>query len=149
MSLHLVPVSQRDAKRFTAMWHRHHAPPRGMKYAVGAANELDVLVAIAIAGRPVARLYDNGLTIEVTRVTSDGTPNACSLLYGACVRAAWALGYCRVITYTQEGEPGTSLRAAGWRVLAERPAHNGWDRPSRPRDAREDEGIPRTLWEAT
>jgi hypothetical protein len=147
MSLYLVPVSQRDAKAFTAMHHRHHAPPRGMKFAVGAASG-GVLVAVAIAGRPVARLLDNGQTLEVTRLTSDGTPDACSMLYAACWRAAKALGYTRVITYTQAGEAGSSLRAAGWQVVAERPAHPGWDRPSRPRELRGTEGIPRTLWEA-
>jgi hypothetical protein len=130
------------------MWHRHHQPPRGMIFAVGAATEDGVLVAVAIAGRPVARLFDNGQTLEVTRVTSDGTLNACSLLYGACWRAAKALGYTRLITYTQAGEDGASLRAAGWRIIAERAAHKGWDRPSRPRHETGTEGIPRTLWEA-
>jgi hypothetical protein len=148
VSLRLVPVSQRDAKAFTAMWHRHHAPPRGMKFAVGVADDEGVLRAIAITGRPVARLLDNGQTLEVTRVTSDGTPDACSLLYGACWRAAKALGYTRLVTYTQADEPGTSLRAAGWRVVAQRAAHAGWDRPSRPRASIGSEGIPRTLWEA-
>lgn len=146
-ALHLVPVSQRDAKAFCAMWHRHHAPPRGMKFAVGAATG-GVLVAIAIAGRPVARAYDDGQTLEVTRVASDGTRNACSMLYGACARAAFALGYTRIVTYTQEGESGASLRAAGWRVVAERKPRPGWNVPSRPREASGSEGIARTLWEA-
>ena len=147
-ALHLAPVSQRDAKAFTAMWHRHHAPPRGMKFAVGAADEQGVLRAIAIAGRPVARFFDNGQTLEVTRVTSDGTGNAGSMLYGACWRAAKALGYTRLITYTQDGETGASLLAAGWRIVAERPAHSGWNRPSRPREPKGTEHMPRTLWEA-
>jgi hypothetical protein len=124
-------------------------PPRGMKFAVGIADEESVLRAVAIAGRPVARLLDNGQTLEVTRVTTDGCPDACSMLYGACWRAAKALGYTRLVTYTQQGETGASLRAAGWRVLAERPAHPGWDRPSRPRDAKGTEHMPRTLWEAS
>jgi hypothetical protein len=149
MSLRLVPVSQRDAKAFTAMWHRHHAPPRGMKFAVGVADSGGVLRAVAIAGRPVARLFDDGSTLEITRVTSDGTPNACSMLYGACRRAAFALGWTRLVTYTQADEPGASLRAAGYRVIAERPAHPGWDRPSRPRAELGTEQIPRTLWEAS
>lgn len=146
--LRIVPVSQRDAKAFCAMWHRHHQPPRGMKFAVGAATPDGTLHAIAIAGRPVARLFDNGQTLEVTRVASDGSPNACSMLYAACWRAAKALGYTRLITYTQGGESGTSLRAAGWHVVAERPAHPGWNRPSRPRDQKGTEHIARTLWEA-
>ncbi|WP_431040033.1 XF1762 family protein [Streptomyces sp. P9-1] len=148
MTLHLVPVRFRDAAAYVAMWHRHHPPPVGMVFAVGAADDTGTLRGVAIVGRPVARLYDNGQTLEVTRVATDGTRNACSLLYGACRRAAFALGYTRLITYTQAGETGASLRAAGWRVLAERPPRPGWDRPSRPRHATGTELIPRTLWEA-
>jgi hypothetical protein len=147
VSLHLVPVTFADARGFTAMWHRHHAPPVGMKFAVGAADETGVLVGVAITGRPVARYLDDGTTLEVARVAVDGTRNACSMLYAASWRAASALGYCRLITYTQRGESGASLRAAGWRVIAERPPHAGWDRPSRPRQAKGTEHIPRTLWE--
>ncbi len=144
--LTLVPVRLRVAGDFVAAHHRHHQRPAGGLYAVGVATD-EVLVGVAIVGRPVARMLDNGQTAEVTRCCTDGTPHACSMLYAAAWRAARALGYTRLITYTQAGEPGTSLRAAGWRVIAERPAHAGWDRPSRPR---EDRGRPiaRTLWEA-
>ena len=119
------------------------------KFCVGVANKAGVLVGVSIVGRPVARHFDNGQPLEVTRTAPDGTPNANSMLYGAAARATWALGYTRLITYTQAGETGASLRAAGWRVIAERPAHPGWDRPSRPREQRGTEGIPRTLWEAS
>jgi hypothetical protein len=146
-ALHLVPVRSRDARQFVAMWHRHHPPPVGQIFAVGVATEEGVLVGVAIVGRPVARMLDNGQTLEVTRTATDGTRNANSLLYGACWRAARALGYTRLITYTQAGETGASLRAAGWRVVAERPATPGWGRPSRPRRLRGTEQIPRTLWE--
>lgn len=146
--LHLVPVRSREARRFVAMWHRHHQPPAGQIFAVGVATDDQVLRGVAIVGRPVARHLDNGQTLEVTRTATDGTVNANSMLYGACTRAAWALGYTRLITYTQAGESGASLRAAGWRVLAHRPANPGWDRPSRPRARRGTEDIPRTLWEA-
>jgi hypothetical protein len=146
--LHLVPVRSREARRFVAMWHRHHLPPVGQIFAVGVATDDGVLCGVAIVGRPVARLLDNGQTLEVTRTATDGTRNVNSMLYGACWRAASALGYTRLITYTQAGETGASLRAAGWRVIAERPARPGWDRPSRPRQLRGTEEIPRTLWEA-
>lgn len=146
--LHLVPVRSREARAYVAMWHRHHAPPVGQIFAIGAATDDGVLRGVAIVGRPVARLLDNGQTLEVTRTATDGTRNANSLLYGACWRAARALGYTRLITYTQAGETGASLRASGWRVIAERPAAPGWDRPSRPRTLRGTEEIPRTLWEA-
>jgi len=148
-TLHLVPVRSRDARAYVAMWHRHHQPAQGQIFAVGVATDDGVLRGVAVAGRPVARLLDNGQTLEVTRVATDGTHNACSLLYGACWRAAKALGYTRLITYTQAGETGASLRATGWRVIAERPATPGWDRPSRPRKPRGTEEIPRTLWEAS
>jgi hypothetical protein len=149
MSLHLVPIRFRDAAAFVAMWHRHHQPPPGMVFAVGVADDTGTLRGVAIVGRPVARHFDNGQTLEVTRTATDGTTNANSLLYGTAWRAARALGYTRLITYTQAGESGSSLRGAGWRVVAERPANPGWDRPSRPRQLTGVENIPRTLWEAT
>jgi hypothetical protein len=130
------------------MWHRHHAPPVGCKFCLGAALA-DKLVGVAIVGRPVARHLDDGHTLEVTRTATDGTSNVNSLLYGAAWRATKALGYTRLITYTQAGETGASLRGAGWRILAERPARPGWDRPSRPRTATGTEHMPRTLWEAS
>jgi hypothetical protein len=146
--LRIVPVRFRDACGFVAMWHRHHRPPRGCKFALGVADAGRTLRGVAIVGRPVARHFDNGVTVEVTRVATDGTPNTGSMLYAAAWRAAKALGYCRVITYTQRGESGATVRAAGWRVVAERPPHAGWDRPSRPRRAAGTEHIARTLWEA-
>jgi hypothetical protein len=131
------------------MWHRHHQPPVGCKFCLGVADGADVLRGVAIVGRPVARLLDDGSTLEVNRTATDGTSNANSMLYGAAWRAAKALGYRRLITYTQAGEAGSSLRAAGWRVIAERPARPGWNVPSRPREVTGTEGIPRTLWEAS
>jgi hypothetical protein len=148
VSLRLVPVTFETACGFVAMWHRHHTAPRGHKFSVGVAVG-DTLVGVAMVGRPVARHYDDGHTLEVNRTATDGTPNANSMLYGAAWRAASALGYRRLITYTQAGETGGSLRAAGWRVVAQRPATQGWTRPSRPREDRGTDGIPRTLWEAS
>jgi hypothetical protein len=149
MSLRLVPVSLAQANEHVAAWHRHNRPVPGAKFCVGAADEDDVLRAVAIAGRPVARNFDDGMTIEVNRVASDGTRNANSLLYGACTRAAFALGYRRVITYTLAAESGSSLRAAGWKVVAIRPPSKGWSVPSRPRDnSRYPTGVARQLWEA-
>ncbi|GGW41146.1 XF1762 family protein [Streptomyces xantholiticus] len=148
MGLHLVPVRFRDARDFVAMWHRHNPPPVGMIFAVGAADDDGILRGVLVAGRPVARHLDDGRTLEVTRSATDGTRNANSMLYGAAWRAASALGYRRLITYTQASETGASLRAAGWRVLAQRPARGGWDCPSRPRAETRSERMPRTLWEA-
>ncbi|MFF4276187.1 XF1762 family protein [Streptomyces sp. NPDC001536] len=146
--LHLVPVRQKDAKAFVATWHRHHRPPAGSVFCVGAADDAGVLHAVAMVGRPVARVLDNGQTLEVTRTATDGVRNANSLLYGAAWRAAKALGYTRLITYTQAGESGASLRGAGWQVIAQRPPRRGWDCPSRPRTPNGNDQVARTLWEA-
>ena len=87
----------------------------GSKFAIGAQVG-EQLVGVAIVGRPVAPRLDDGLTAEITRVCTDGTRNACSLLYGACRKAAKALGYVRIFTYTLPEEGGSSLRAAGFRL---------------------------------
>lgn len=148
-ALRIVPIRFRDACGFVEMWHRHHAPPIGCKFCIGIADDDNVLRGVAIVGRPVARMLDDGLTLEVTRTATDGTSNTNSMLYGGAWRAAKALGYRRLITYTQQGETGASLRAAGWQVIAQRPPRPGWNMPSRPRTPTGTEGIPRTLWEAS
>jgi hypothetical protein len=149
MALRLVPVSFADACAFVAEHHRHHQAPAGHKFSVGVSDEHGVLRGVAIVGRPVSRvLAAEGDTLEVVRTATDGTANANSMLYGAAKRAAFALGYRRLITYTQAGETGASLRAAGFRVLAERPARSGWSVPSRPRISRGTDSVARTLWEA-
>lgn len=147
--LRLVPVSFADASSFVAAWHRHHVPPIGHKFSVGVADADGLLRGVAMVGRPVARHYDDGLTLEVNRTATDGTANANSMLYGAAWRAAKALGYQRLITYTQAGESGASLRAAGWAVVAELSERKGWDTPSRPREGRGVDGVQRLLWEAS
>ncbi|MFD9190357.1 XF1762 family protein [Streptomyces phaeochromogenes] len=144
-----MPLRHKAAKEFVAAWHRHHKPPAGAVFTVGAADEDGVLRAVAIVGRPVARHLDDGQTLEVTRTATDGVSNANSLLYGASWRAAKALGYTRLITYTQEGESGASLRGAGWRVIARRSPRRGWHCASRPREETGTENVARTLWEAT
>lgn len=149
MSLHLVPVTFAQASEFVAAWHRHHEPPVGHKFSVGVADDSGVLRGVAMVGRPVARHMDDGATLEVNRTATDGTDNANSMLYAAAWRAAKALGYRRLITYTQASESGASVRAAGWRVLAQRPPRPGWDVPSRPREDRGTAGVQRTLWEAS
>lgn len=148
MSLRIVPVSFRDACDFVEAWHRHNPPPLRVKFQMGVADDEDVLRGVAMVGRPVARMLDDGLTLEVNRTATDGTPNANSLLYGAAWRAAKALGYRRLVTYTQAAESGSSLRAAGWCVVAQRPPRRGWDMPSRPRDGSSYLSTARTLWEA-
>jgi hypothetical protein len=144
----MVPVSLAEANEFVSMWHRHHQPTIGHKFSIGVAAD-DTLHGVAIIGRPSARHYDDGLTLEVTRSCTDGTEHVNSMLYGAAWRAAKALGYGRLITYTQAGESGSSLAGAGWKVVAELPARKGWNCPSRPRSDRGVDGIARKLWEAS
>jgi hypothetical protein len=143
--LRIVPVSRDQAFDFIAAWHRHHQPPQGYKFALGVVAG-DMLVGVATAGRPVAKAFDDGLTLEVTRVATDGTEHACSALYGACWRVARSAGYRRALTYTQDGESGASLRAAGWVHAATRAARDGWDTPSRRRDNVAYESVGRLLW---
>jgi hypothetical protein len=110
-----VPLTSKVANDYVARWHRHHGPiPGGFAWwAVGAIRDGEV-VGVAIAGRPTNRNNDDGQTVEVLRVATDGTVNACSVLYGACARAAKAIGARRIITYTLDDESGASLRGAGW-----------------------------------
>lgn len=125
MTLSIIPVSFRQAKEYVSEHHRHNRPPQGMKFAIGAAKE-DVLVGVAVAGRPSSRVLDNGLTLEVTRTCTTGEKNVNSMLYGAVWRAAKAMGYTKLITYTRQDESGASLRAAGFVVDAELRARKGW-----------------------
>lgn len=111
----VVPITLRKANDYIAEYHRHHGKlPNGMAWWCVAAITDSALVGVAIAGRPSNRNNDDGQTVEVHRVCTDGTPNAPSALYGACARAAKAIGARRILTYTLESEPGTSLKAAGW-----------------------------------
>jgi len=146
-SLRLVPISLAVANEHVAAWHRHNKPVIQCIFRVGVADADGVLRAVAIVERPKARGNAQADTVEITRVASDGTRNACSMLYGACARAAFALGYRRVITYIQGDEPGTSLNASGFRLIASRPERPGWHTPSRPRDNSTYRSTPRQLWE--
>ncbi len=125
MTVTIVPCFLGEAAEFIGNFHRHNKPPVGGIFAVGASDGTG-LVGVATVGRPTARLMQDGRTVEVTRCcVSDNAPKGTpSALYGACWRAARALGWGRLITYTLTSEGGASLRGAGWRVLAERPANN-------------------------
>jgi hypothetical protein len=107
-----------------------------------------LIVGVAIVGRPVARMLDDGFTCEVTRVCTDGAGNACSMLYGTCWRAARALGFTRAVTYTEANESGASLRAAGWLLDAELEPRTGWGWSGRPRQDRGTDRVARLGWKA-
>jgi hypothetical protein len=128
-----VPSTLKEANAFVARHHRHHKPVPGHKFSVAVADEMGEVRGVAIVGRPVARNLDDGSTLEVTRVATDGFPNACSALYGAARRAAFALGYRRLVTYSLRTEGGASLRGAGWRLIGEA-GGGSWSRAGRPRD---------------
>lgn len=131
MALVLTPITLREANAYVRRLHRHHQPVRGCVCVVAVSDETGVR-GVAVVGRPKARKLQDAWTAEVTRVCTDGARNACSMLYGACWRAAKALGYRRLITYTLPEEGGASLRAAGWECKG--PAGGGtWNRKDRPR----------------
>lgn len=131
MSLELVPVNLDEANVFVARLHRHHNPVPGAKFSIGVADDQEIR-GVIIVGRPTARMSDNGFTVEVTRCCTDGARNAPSMLYRAAWRAARAMGYRRLITYTLPEEGGASLRGAGFKLLGEA-GGGSWSRESRPR----------------
>lgn len=113
LRLEVRPITLREASEYINANHRHHNATVGCKFAIGCFAG-DKMVGCAVCGRPVSRHLDNGLTLEINRVCTDGTRNACSILYGACCRIAKAMGYHKVITYTLRSEPGTSLKASNF-----------------------------------
>ena len=131
VSLSVVPMTLTEAKAFIDREHRHHRAPQGGLFAIGAA-ENEAVVGVVVVGRPVARMLADGWTCEVTRLATDGSRNACSLLYRAAWRAARAMGYRRLVTYTLPEEGGSSLRAAGFTLIGEA-GGGSWSRESRPR----------------
>jgi len=143
----IVPISLEEANAFVSIHHRHHKPVIGHKFSIAVADG-ETVRGIVIVGRPVARGLDDGWTLEVNRCCTDGMKNACSMLYGAAWRAAKALGYLKLVTYTLPEEGGASLRAAGWKVIGLRGGGN-WNTPARPRiDTAEMLRGQKTLWEA-
>lgn len=129
--MNVVPMTLRAAREYVNTNHRHHRAPQGGLFAVGAMDG-ERLIGCAIVGKPVARMLNDGGTVEITRLCTDGTRNACSFLYRVCVRVANAMGYRRVLTYTLATEDGSSLRGAGFR-LAGKTKGGSWSRPSRER----------------
>lgn len=131
MTLTLTPITLREANAYVERHHRHHQPARGCIACVAVADD-EAVRGVAIVGRPVARMLDDGWTAEVLRCCTDGARNAPSMLYGAAWRAVRALGYRKIVTYTLPEEGGASLRAAGWRCIGEA-GGGSWSRRERPR----------------
>lgn len=116
--LELVPISLKEANAFVGRHHRHHKSVVGHKFSVAASNG-EKIVGVAIVGRPVSRYLDDGWTLEVNRLCTDGTKNACSFLYSAAWRCAKNMGYKKLITYIPNTENGSSLKASGWKCVGE------------------------------
>lgn len=116
--LELVPITLKEANFFVEQHHRHHKPVTGHKFSI-AASDGEKIVGVAIVGQPVSRYLDDGWTLEVNRLCTDGTKNACSFLYSAAWRAAKNMGYKKLITYILQSENGASLKASGWKCVGE------------------------------
>lgn len=130
--LEAISLSLQEANEFVLNLHRHHPPVHRDKFRVGATLD-GKLVGVAQVGRPISRMLDDGKTVEVVRLATDGTKNVCSFLYSRCARASKELGYKKIITYILESEKGTSLEASGW-CFDGITGGGSWSCPSRPRE---------------
>lgn len=130
--MEIRPISWNEANRYVVQNHRHNGATSGNKFSIGVYDG-DRLCGVAMCCRPVARGLDDGLTLEISRVCTDGTRNACSMLYGASVRVAKAMGYKKVITYTLQSESGASVKAANFKCVEGNAGGVDWNVPSRPR----------------
>jgi hypothetical protein len=122
----IIPLTLAQVNDLVAKLHRHHKPARGHRFSLGVVRDDGELCGAAIVGRPVARKVPQYEVAEVTRLVTDGTPNACSILYGAAARVAKEMGFTSIQTYTLESEPGTSLAASGWKFVR-RTAGGDWN----------------------
>lgn len=125
--LRIAPATLAEANDLVSRWHRHHAPAQGYRFALLVVDGAGIVHGAAISGRPVSRRFDRRAVIEVTRVVTDGTKNACSLLYAASARVAREMGYRKIQTYIGADELGTSLRAAGWALEANDAGGPDWN----------------------
>lgn len=132
--LKAIPVTLRDANEYVRVFHRHHAPVYRDKFRIGCIDTAgNRMVGVIQVGRPVSRILDNGQTLEVVRLCTDGTKDACSFLYSRAARVCKELGYSKIITYILDSETGVSLKAAGWTFEAYT-SGGSWNRTKRPRD---------------
>lgn len=144
MSLLIVPMTLKNLNEYVFLHHRHHKKVQGHKFSIGIKSD-NIVVGCCSVGRPVARNCDQYNTVEVTRLVTDGTKNACSMLYGAAARIAKELGYSKIQTYILETEPGTSLLAAGWSFESTSPGGQWKHTDGKPR--RTDQPIsPKQRW---
>ena len=112
--LTVKPIAFKDASLYINTHHRHHKATVGCKFCISVVDDGGQIHGVAVCGRPVSRHLDDGDTLEINRVCTDGTRNACSMLYSASCRIAKAMGYKKVITYILESENGASLKASNF-----------------------------------
>src|SRR3990167_7720930 len=113
--LKIIPLELSDANSLVKRWHRHHKEVQGHRFSIGVMDDkTGKIVGAAVVGRPVARRINYRTTLEVTRLVTDGTKNACSILYAACARIGKEMGYQKIQTYILDSETGVSLKAASW-----------------------------------
>lgn len=134
--LTVKPISLAKANEYIIKNHRHHSKVTGHKFSLSCYDG-DRLCGVACVGRPMSRKIDNGDVLEVTRLCTDGTYNACSILYARCARVAKDMGYKKIITYILETEDGTSLKASGWHCELESAGGGLWNCATRPREIEE------------
>lgn len=147
----IIPITFKDSCLFVKENHRHNKPPQGHKFSIGLIDDDKNLIGVGMAGRPIARAFDNGFTLEVIRTCTLGDSNANSMIYGAIWKIAKAMGYTRCITYTQHDESGSSLKGAGWIKVKDLPSRKSWAESSVKLKDKKDPvgsgGVSRTLWE--
>lgn len=128
-----VPMELKDAQAYINKYHRHHQASHRDKFRIGASDG-ERIIGVVQVGRPVSRYLDDGKTLEVLRLCTNGDANVCSFLYSKSARIAKEMGYQKIITYILETEVGTSLRASGWVCEAVGVGGSDWNVPSRPRE---------------
>jgi len=119
-------VTLAEARAFIERHHRHHNPPVGHRLSLGCYAG-GRLCGVAVLSRPVARMTDARAVLEVSRVCTDGTPNACSKLLSIAARFARLVGFESIQTFTLPEEGGASLRAAGWTRAPRRSPGGSWN----------------------
>ena len=140
----IVPLELRDLNALVSALHRHHKPVQGHRFSIGVEHGGKV-VGGASVGRPTARMTNQRKVLEVTRLVTDGTKNACSALYSAAARIGKELGYERIQTFILDSESGTSLRAAGWKFEQES-GGGDWTRESKPNRRQDQPQCPKQRW---
>lgn len=143
--MRIVPLTLKQANDLVGSLHRHHKPAVGHRFSLGLRGDAGELIGAAICGRPSARGLPQYDILEVTRLVTDGTKNACSMLYQACARVAREMGFTKIITYILGDEPGTSLKASGW-VFETETSGGNWNHSWR-KGRREDQPMgPKQRW---